>query len=195
MRTSGVKRKDILAYAMVICLAVSALLVISFDAPEMRAAESAGRDSGGYYYMDNKNPEPKVEYNWIDTTSTGTNLYISGSGANAYISLPFSFPLYGGSYTNLYVYSYGYVCFDYPTFTTSYSSGMPQSGSPNPMIAALWGVGYGNAYYLLSPAGAEIKWIAIEWSSNYAHNFELIMYESGMIKMQYKSFGSNYPNG
>jgi len=199
MSLTGKSGRKLSALALVMVLTLVGLLGLIDVSPSSDAAEyPTKRDSKGYYYMDSKNPDPKVKYEWVDVITTGTDLYTSSSGSYGYIPLSFEFPFYGVKYTNLYVSSTGYLCFNSWTYTTSYSSGMPLSSTPNPMIAVYWGYCYGNSYYLYGGGGGgSPRWIAIEWNTlYYGHNVEVILYESGVIKMQYKTFGtSGYYNG
>lgn len=197
MSLTGKSGSKLSAVALVIILTLVGLIGVIKISPGSDGAESSMRDSKGYYYMDSKNPDPKVKYQWIDVVTTGTDLYTSSSGSYGYIPLSFEFPFYGVKYTNLYVSSTGYLCFNSWTYTTSYSSGMPYSSSPNPLIAVYWSYCYGKAYYLYGGGtGGSPKWIAIEWNTlYYGHNVEVILFETGVIKMQYKTFGTSYNNG
>jgi hypothetical protein len=65
------------------------------------------------------------------------------------------------------------------------------------MIAVCWGYGYGNAYYMYGTTG-NTEYLAIEWAkfSSYGQQVQVILYETGVIKMQYQSSGTgSYVNG
>ena len=192
MDRTGVIKKGAMAILLVLAMLVTGFAVVRIDVPNAEGKMSSTRDTGNYYWIDNVSPDPKVSYNWIDTTSQGTNLYMSGSSSSGYVSLGFDFPFYGSTYNSVYVAARGYLCFGGWYYTTGYSSGIPQSSSPNPMICVYWGPSYGNAYYLAGTTADNINYVAIEWpsSTSYGHQYEVILYSTGVIKMQYNRYTS-----
>ena len=198
MVNSGDKKKVLVTVVLVMSMLLAAFVIGDFAAEEAEASMSE-KDERGYYYMDSIGEEPRTSYNWIDVASTGPSLGLTGSGSQDYdvIPLPWDFPFYENNYEEVYVHSRGYLCLDSFTYTTSYSSGMPQTGNPNPMIAVCWGYGYSNAYYQFGQSN-NMNYLAIEWGtfSSYGQHCQVILYESGVIKMQYQSSGTgSYVNG
>gem|GEM_PF-2145389 len=185
-----------MALAVVIFLTAAGFFVM-YSATEDVEGSKSDKDSRGYYYMDSLDPSPKTTYNWVDVAGSGssTNLFISGSSGHGTIDLTWDFPYYGIDYTRIHVAARGYLCFNSWYLSYGYSSGMPQSSNPNPMIAVMWGFGYGNAYYLTGITN-NVNWVAIEWVLNsYGMHYEVILYETGVIKMQYDRTGSSSYQG
>jgi hypothetical protein len=164
MVKSGDMKKVLMAVILVMSMTLSAFVLTDLVSEEAVASLSE-KDERGYYYMTSIGDQPRTTYNWIDVKSSGTSLGFTSSGSADYgpIDLPWDFPYYENDYTRVYVHARGYLCLDSYTYTTGYSSGMPQSAAPNPMIAVCWGYGYGNAYYMYGTTG-NTEYLAIEWA-------------------------------
>lgn len=192
------KKRVLMTLIMALTLIASALVVLDIAVDEVEAKKSA-KDSRGYYYMDSLNPSPKTTYNWVQVAGTSGAISLGTTGSSSYGIIDLSgweFPFYEEDYSRVYVSSRGYLCFNSWRYTTSYSGGMPQTGTPNPMISVMWGYGYSNAQYITGITD-NVNWVAIEWSTNsYGGHYQVILYDSGVIKMQYAQTGSSsYANG
>ncbi|MCD6383606.1 MAG: hypothetical protein J7L88_04020, partial [Thermoplasmata archaeon] len=180
--------------ATVLASLVLTLLLPQIEWGEGRRADK--EDSFGYFWVDSKPPAPTVEYNWLDVKSSGTKLTFTSAGNPATISLPFSVPFYGRSYNKLYVSSYGFISFQ--AFSSYYGGvRIPSSYAPNAVIAvyscsdsSYYGTNSGTYYTVSTSNGA--KYVAIEWVTNYDQNYEVIIYEGGLIKMQYRDVDASY---
>ncbi len=155
----GDMKKVLMAVVLVMSMILSAF-VLSDLVSEEAVASLSEKDERGYYYMTSIGDQPRTTYSWIDVKSSGTSLGFTSSGSADYgqIDLPWDFPYYENDYTRVYVHARGYLCLDSFTYTTGYSSGMPQSAAPNPMIAVAWGYGYGNAYYMFGTQVTPNTW-------------------------------------
>ncbi|MFW3146618.1 MAG: hypothetical protein ACMUIE_07380 [Thermoplasmatota archaeon] len=207
-----------LILVMLLSGALLGLSLISDEEPEFEevdASMSSGQDSYGYMWIDNKDPEPKVEFDWIDATK-GTHLsnikwksgtrQCSGGGNNRQVyTLPFEFEFYGQRYSSVHVMAYGtldfgdyYGRYTYQMPSTSYGNaiicphayhcGAPQRSGPKDFkVYALEGV---------TPWGE--RFVCFEWYSCYVYGcydgvtFEAILYEYGLIKFQYLDMESSY---
>ena len=75
---------------------------------------ASGSDPFGYRWYDSL--EPECPFRDITTTSfPGQFLYASGDDVSAAIPLGFSFPLYGTSYTQVWISTNGWFTFDVAT--------------------------------------------------------------------------------
>lgn len=192
------KKRVLLTLIMVITMIASAMVVFNTAVEEAEAKKSA-KDSEGYYYMDSLDPSPKTTYNWVQVAGTGgaTNLNIYGSSGYGSIDLSgWSFPHYGMDYSRIYVAARGYLALgSWGGTEYGYSSGVPQRDGTEPMIAVMWGYGYSNAQYITGVTD-NLNWVAIEWATNsYGGHYQVILYESGVIKMQYDQTGSSSYTG
>lgn len=191
------RKRVLMALIMAFSMFLAAIIIFYGSGDDVEAVKS-DPDTKGYFYVDNKDPSPKVTYDWIDVKGSSGSIDMSLLGSSSYgqISLGWDFPFYDSTYSSIYVGARGYITLGSWYSSTSYSYGIPYSGSPNPLIAVAWSYGYGNAHYMTGSTN-NVDWVAIEWSSNsYGRHFEAILYESGLIKMQYKVSGtSSYVDG
>ncbi|WP_428769590.1 hypothetical protein, partial [Vibrio sp.] len=134
-------------------------------------------------------------YSWIDAVSSGTNTGImSGYEQVGPIPLPFDFPFYENTYSNVYIAGPGYL-----TFSEQWVYGqskIPNSREPNNIIAPYWAPhdypnegGTGQTFY--KTGGVEPnRYFLVEyyqmsdrWGSLFT--FEVLLFENGDIKFQY----------
>ncbi|MBN1540331.1 MAG: hypothetical protein JW939_09325 [Candidatus Thermoplasmatota archaeon] len=195
MDRSGENGKCAIAFMAILSMVLSGMLLIGAE-PEAQAQVSSEKDEFGYFWMDNKDPDPKVEYNWINVRDVGTELEIfMDTGYNS-IVLPWNFPFYGTDYDIIYVGSRGLIWFeDYYDAPSDYTT-YPIADTA-PTIAACWGYpyndydSYGGVHYLTGMDNIG-RFVCIEWNSNsYSQTYELILWNTGLIKMQYNNMGSS----
>jgi len=181
-----------------VSLAAALLLVVLvlYDSPSTEGALSETSDNFGYMYLDNKDPDPKVSYSWVDAVVNGEKLYMPGYGSSVIRDLPWDFPFYGNMESTIWIHAHGLIGFKSQiVYSSSSSYDIPTSGGANNMIAVQWGYPYvynnyyGDAYMYEDPNG---EWVCIEWAGTYyGLTYEVILYESGLIKMQYKDLDSD----
>ena len=165
-------------------IALVGVLMGSDTVMEVEAAKAPTPDADGYIWVDNKDPDPKVDFNWIDATK-GTHLNkieftcpYSGHSYFQEYNLPFNFDFYGKFYSKVWVLGNGNIYFESaPGYNTYQWSQIPNTGIPNGFIGG-W-----NDYYMgASPrncygsrSGPDFKvyalqgetygerWVAFEW--------------------------------
>jgi len=159
-------------------------------------SQSGGPDQFGYTWEE-------VAIDWIDATA-GTDAGFSGKSSGQAIGpikLPFAFPYYENSHTELYIAAAGYLSFENQawwrnTFTA------PLPSTPNNVIAPYAsplefdGSDSGNRVYFVSGGEAPNRHFVVEWhqvrAQEYAthtadHTFQVVLYETGNIRLQYLS--------
>jgi hypothetical protein len=179
----------------------------------------------GYYYMDNTDPDPKVDFDWIDAANNPRSEYLE-EAYNYYYSygnyyeeydLPFQFPFFDDVYDKCAVLACGYIDFggfqyNGYYYVASSSSTIPYSSYENGFIAA-WAYAIGSYntpgdFRLFALEGETYgdRWVCFEWNKAYAPasyvsqpnsdtyqiTFEIIIYESGLIKVQYLDADTSY---
>lgn len=128
-------------------------------------------------------------YSWIDATggtNTGINSY---DDITAAITLPFAFPFYENSYSQLYITGAGYIAFDEINWVDSYLE-IPEESEPNNFISALTkGHSYSGSavYYRNFGTHFVIQWNNLKDGNGGAYTFEAVLYPTGNIKFQYKT--------
>jgi hypothetical protein len=204
MEGNGVRIGKIAAVLLVATLTIAGLVYIQPQNGEAMMSEDM--DNGGYMWCDSASPDPKVIYEWIDAKANGAEFTeLDTTSTVAYLPLLFTFPYYGEDFNELWVTPRGYLCFDeIDVPDTGYSSNLPNSNGQNGQIAAGWssaydyyttGGVYGGVHYYFSPLN---DFVCIEWNKNsMGQSFEIILYSSGLVKLQWKELGSsdNYKDG
>jgi hypothetical protein len=152
-----------------------------------------GPDNFGYVWIDSDEPNgPQV--NWIDISSIGTQI---SPGEDGYINVPigFSFPFYDNSYSSLFVCSNGILTFGSGSSDWT-NDPIPNSGSPNNLIAPFWddlSPQSGHVYYYQDNSNNRliVSFVNVPYypggSTDGDLNFEVILYQSGHIEMQYET--------
>jgi hypothetical protein len=127
-------------------------------------------------------------YSWIDATG-GTNTGINDTwDITAAISLPWAFPFYGNSYSQLYITGAGYAAFEEGNVSTYFD--IPEESEPNNLISvltkhqyysssAVWYRNYGTHFV--------IQWNNMKDYDGGTYTFEAVLYPDGNIKFQYKT--------
>ncbi len=148
-------------------------------------------------------------YDWIEISTNGTALDLNDTGENndkvTTISLPFTFKMYGQSYTQLSVSSNGWVSPGYTEQANFRNLPLPGPLAPRPMIAPYWNdlkkSGANSGVY--SYYDSEEHYFVVQWnqmvtlSDNQAVTFQVILYDpviygtplgDSPFKFQYKVF-------
>lgn len=145
-------------------------------------------------------------YDWIEIAEDGSGKKITGLNAwlgkewTGGIKMPFSFNYYGKTYDSLYIGISGLITFTPGQNKTSYFFGggdIPDTLQPNNFIAPLFIFGgpddinqypLSGAYYQLLDDKVIVEYR--DYNSNFVMgdpvSFEVILYQSGRIKFQYK---------
>jgi len=154
---------------------------------------TGGPDDFGYTWDDS------ASFSWVDAT-TGTNSGLMGDDSYmGPIDIGFDFKFYENTYTQLYFNTNGLVTLGGGVYHYSNNS-IPNTASPNNFVAPFWddlcvnhsGYNTGTVYYQQGGI-APNRYFVIEWhqvsrlGSTDLLTFEVVLYESGDIVMQYLS--------
>ena len=194
---------------------------------EVRETDPLGPDSYGYYIYDSGDTDydEAPVYDWIEIADgLGDQVSISdeGNGNSSYTAstddrtLPFPFTFYGVEYETIQINTNGWISFGNFEMNAFRNYPIPGAGGPSPMVAAFWDDlmtgSSGYVYYYASDEYVVIQWDNMRTCGDltggwYASNcsggprqtFEMILYPSNEIKIQYQDFNNasdgNYPNG
>ncbi|MFW3146617.1 MAG: fibronectin type III domain-containing protein, partial [Thermoplasmatota archaeon] len=221
MRSSMNRVPYLFLALLMVASTFAAIAIVTAPDTEVEAAKSEKSDKSGYIWVDNKNPDPKVEFDWIDGTKgeylDGAKYYYDYQGGEThdFYDLPFQFEFYGRYFDRVMVHASGYLDFA-PYYDYYYSyNGIPYTGYSNGFIAVHWG--YTGAYYYYGVGEFKVfalegetfgdRWVCFQWdhayspgsykdqSGDYFITYQCIIYESGLIKMQYLDVTSDYSYG
>ncbi|MGB4729594.1 MAG: T9SS type A sorting domain-containing protein, partial [Candidatus Hydrothermia bacterium] len=78
------------------------------------------------------------EYSWIEIKNIGTQIASTGDDVYASVTLPFTFKFFGTNQTSLTVSSNGWVGFGSYSSASYSNTGIPNSSSPNNIVAITW---------------------------------------------------------
>ncbi len=127
-------------------------------------------------------------YSWIDATGgidTGINDTWDITEA---ISLPWAFPFYENSYSQIYITGAGYVTFE-ESWVNDYFD-IPEESEPNNLISVLSKYHYYSSsavYYSNFGTHFVIQWNNVKDGNGGVYTFEAVLYPNGNIKFQYKT--------
>lgn len=139
-------------------------------------------------------------YSWIDAVSSGTNTgIISGYEQVGPIPLPFDFPFYENTYSDVYIAGPGYLTFSEQW--VNWQSEIPDSSEPNNIIAPFWAPYYypnegGTGQTFYKTGGVEpnryflVEYYRMSDMLGGLFTFEVLLFENGDIKFQYQSMNT-----
>jgi len=191
------------------------ILISNDDDTTVSAKESSTADAMGYTWIDNKDPAPKAEYNWMDISSVGTSL--KSQFPQSYQGIPylypiptyqplgFDFPFYGKTYGSIQIYPNGVLGFgptDYGYAIYNYQGPLPNTYTytPKGVIAPYW-VYYGGVKDLFTYQGTTTEgmkyWVCTWDRLDYYYYLyqdlspgavvQCILYENGDIQVNVKT--------
>lgn len=151
----------------------------------------ATTSSFGYEWSDNIH-DNSVNYEWIEISLTGSNLLLAYDEAKL-VQLPFSFPFYNETHTEVYVAANGYLSFeeDMGFIGGFINQQIPDITTPNNLIAPLWDdlePQSGDGVFIQSFG----NYVVVQYQNVPAFlgstftTFQVILYNNGDIKYQYK---------
>lgn len=188
--------RKLLASMLVIVLSTSALVMVSWDA----GADESSADSWGYSWTDSNAPAPSIVFDWVEISSTGTDvgLHSVDDGNIGPLPIGFSFEFYGNAYTEFYVSSNGFVSFgsgfsyyhNYPIPTTYDWTNNFVAPFWDDLAVDYWPYNTGVVYYEtlgVSPnSQLVVEYYEVSGLGDYALlTFEIILNETGEIWFQY----------
>ncbi|MEZ4658528.1 MAG: hypothetical protein R2911_13235 [Caldilineaceae bacterium] len=140
-----------------------------------------------------------VDYAWVDIADSGKKTVDGDERMLCDLPIGFAFPFYGEEQNSFCINTNGFITFD-PNGSADYANicPLPNAGFKQSLIAALWDDLYvENGVYYQTVGQAPNRSLVVQWvdtlhyfgaSLEYA-NFEIILYENGLIKMQFKDAG------
>ncbi|MDD5089250.1 MAG: carboxypeptidase regulatory-like domain-containing protein, partial [bacterium] len=152
---------------------------------------SGGPDTFGYTWKDSNEPSGPV-FDWMDISTIGTNVGITGDDQTVSLTLPWTFRFYGADYTQINASSNGNLHFG--TASTAYTNQMiPTSDAPNALLAPFWDDLYpstsGTVYSYHDAANnrviVQFHEMARISESTSRLTFQAILYQNGRIVFQY----------
>jgi hypothetical protein len=155
--------------------------------------DSGGPDNYGYMWTDsNENGGP--DYSWRDISASGIEVSFSQNDeGTSLMPIGFTFNFYGEDYTNFRINPNGWIGFGSDE-TEWINTSLPNSNAPRPAIMGFWDdldplQGGEVSYY--STSDSLVVWfddvLHYPGDSNGTYNFEIIIYETGEMLMQYQS--------
>lgn len=189
------------ASVLAIVLSTAAFAFASWDAK----GDVGSADGWGYTWTDSNAPEPSVAFDWMEISSTGTDVGFYNAD-NSYLGpfpVNFDFVMYGQTYTQFYISCNGFISFG-SGVSGSYNYPIPyQYDSVNNIVAPFWDdlvvddwpYNTGAVYYETIGASPNSQ-LVVEYyqvSRDYYYNlmtFEIILNETGEIWFQYLTMNS-----
>ena len=168
----------------------SCLLALLVLAPGAALAQIAGPDSYGYTV-------DYAVYDWVDlsTNASATAVGITSDDGEATVSLPFSFPFYGTSYSTIRVGDNGGVFVGSSGNLTYGNQPLPVSTGPD--IAVYWDdlrsyLGTVDSWYDSANGRFIVSWEGVShYYSTASADFQLHLYPSGQIEVHYQDTNFN----
>ena len=164
-----------------------------------------GPDAFGKYYNYSNHPDGP-NYNWIGLDNPIQVEFTHNDTATVLMPIGFSFPFYGIYYTSFRINPNGWISFaddNNQWNNTDVYNNDPDEGIPGPAVFGFWddlypeigGNGGGNVYYYSNGSDSLIVWfddvIHYPGSQNGTYDFQMIIFENGNIKFQYRDISGN----
>jgi len=173
--------------------------------------EGAGPDEGNYFWT-NSNLDNNTNYDWVDIADTGTIYsFPDNDSAGNWLPMEFEFPFYGNAisnttYNQLFINANGWIGFDgdsdawdntaIPTNQVNGAAIFPLWDDLNPINDNCNEYCSGNVYYHSNEERFVIWFDQVaHWYTNFpntAYDFQLVLYPSGKIDMNYRSIIGDY---
>ncbi len=194
-----------------VCLmfAVPAIPLLPFSGEVEYASGNVSSiaDQSGYIWIDSKDPDPKVEYDYKDIHSTGSKVtftngytyYSSRYYAHQVIDLPFTFDFYGVPHDEIRVAVSGAVGFTNCLSTSyfyswTYSYNIPNSRTPDDTINVYAGYGMGmpeswggaGVFYEAGVDDDGTKFFVIQWYRVSIYYYYAARYSSTAYTMDFE---------
>ncbi|HEY3215053.1 MAG TPA: S8 family serine peptidase, partial [Candidatus Eisenbacteria bacterium] len=153
-----------------------------------------GPDGFGYRWVDSNEPGDPA-FSWVDITGVGALLTLTGDDAtSAPVPIGFSFPYYGGSFSDVRVCTNGFLSLS--DASAAYENqALPNAGAPANLVAPFWDdLDFGAAqrvYTHNDGTSFVVAWVGVpHYGGGGPYTFETILYPTGEIRFQYLSMGS-----
>ena len=149
---------------------------------------AGGPDAFGYTWIDSDEAGGPA-FAFVDISGSGTAISLSDDAAQS-VDLPFAFPFYGETYSDVDVVSNGFLNFG--AASTAYANAsIPSAAAPNAIIAPFWDdlnpSSGGSVYYEDRGDGSfVVQWDAVPpFSGGGMSTFQAILYADGRMLFQY----------
>ncbi|MGE5574422.1 MAG: PKD domain-containing protein [Bacteroidota bacterium] len=157
-----------------------------------------GPDGFGYIWVDSDQAGGPT-FEWVDITALGTRVSLGDDG-HTVVPLPWEFPFYGETKTDIRVCSNGYLTFG--STGGDYSNDpIPSTSQPNDLLAVWWDDLYppsgGGVYHYYDTANERfvVEWYQVpRLSSSSSYTFQALLYPDGTIVYQYLDMAFNPPS-
>jgi hypothetical protein len=160
--------------------------------PGQSARASGGPDAFGYSWADSNEPGGPV-YSWFDISAIGTTVGAGDDANYGSFNLGFTFPYYGTDYSTVRVCTNGWISFTSTSNSLS-NQGIPNTGTPNALLAAFWDdlnpAAGGTLKYYADGANQRfiVQWTAVPiYGSTNAQTFQIVLHADGRIVYQYQT--------
>ena len=173
-------------------------LALALFAPATAMADQGGPDAFGYTFIDNDEPGGP-SFQWLDLTGVGNSANL-GDDDRQQVSIGFSFPFYGQTYTQATIQSNGALSLTNNALTFT-NACLPYAGPPSALIAVHWDdMNPANGGSILYDTGGTspsrvftVQWRNVPHYSNSGnYDFEVSLFEaSGEILLQYEDVTSS----
>ncbi|MEL6614813.1 MAG: M36 family metallopeptidase, partial [Bacteroidota bacterium] len=167
------------------------------------ASLTGGPDTFGYTFIDSNEPSGPA-FSWVDISGTGTSVSLGDDAGSSAITLPFAFPFYGVSKSQVYIASNGFLTFANAGMTGSASWGnasIPSASAPSDMIAMLWddlnpSIAGTVHYQDMGDGRFIVQFTGVPHynSASEPNTFQAILYDDGTIDLQYLSLVDDASN-
>ncbi len=133
----------------------------------------------GYTWSDSKGLG-NTKFDWIDITQTGKRIDLYADDQIVEMEIGFTFPFFGISYQKMNICSNGFLSFNstYPSYS---NRPIPSEYEPNAMIAPYWDDLFHPQVFCRYDHHRTI----IEYYQSDGRTFEIVLYPSGRIVLQY----------
>mgnify|MGYP001123999096 CR=1 FL=1 len=188
--------KSIPAMIVFLLLTVAAFQLIPEPALSEKKTPSG---SGGYSYIDGKDPDPKVDCDFQDIKLKNDADGYSPNNYNDVITvdLPFVFTFYGKKYDEAYVSARIAMSFESNSGFSDYyyHRSIPNAREPNALLAVYWGYDYAydwsnpdkKTIFTLDTTQDGMRVFIIQWEGRQGTLCQAMLFQGGMIKYQYQS--------
>ena len=161
----------------------------------------SGPDGGGYYWTSSENDD-NLGFNWIDIESFGTQVQFPDNDSSPdAIPIGFSFPFFGGQYSECVINPNGWIGFG-QDFSLWSNIEIPSDDAPRPAIFAMWddlnplndnsnASAAGNVYYHSDiESQTFIVWFdnVVTWQGNAVSgefDFQIVLHRDGNFELNY----------
>ncbi|MEY2407884.1 MAG: thermitase [Verrucomicrobiota bacterium] len=143
-----------------------------------------------------------ASYNWVATNGMTPLTFLTGDGVNGPLALPFSFPFYGRSYSQIWVGANGLLGITNSGLAVAINGNLPTTNTPN-AIYPFWDdlnpLAGGSVWFGIAGMApnrkAVVSWIAVPHmtASGGPFTFQVILHESGHVAFQYDQVALGNP--